>query len=68
MCVKAISGHQGSVSAICSRKDMKSFVSGDKSGNIILWNEKFQKQKTILVPKSNSISNMVVALSCSKGK
>lgn len=42
-CVKAISGHQGSVSSICRRKDMDSFISGDKLGNIIIWNDKFQK-------------------------
>ena len=47
---------------------MKSFVSGDKAGNIIVWNEKFQKYKTVSVPKSNSLSNMVVALSCSRGR
>ena len=68
ICVKSVSGHQGSVSAICPRKDMKSFVSGDKAGNIIVWNEKFQKYKTVSVPKSNSLSNMVVALSCSRGR
>lgn len=68
VCVKSISGHQGSVSAICARKDTKSLVSGDKAGNIILWNDKFQKEKTIIVPKSNSLSNMVVSLSCSRGK
>jgi WD40 repeat protein len=40
-CVKALSGHSGSVSSICARKDKSSFVSGDRSGNIIIWNEKF---------------------------
>lgn len=42
-CVKAVSGHSGSVSALASRKDVKSFVSGDKSGKIIIWNDKLQK-------------------------
>ena len=37
-CVKAVSGHTGSVSALCARKDCKSFISGDKSGKVILWN------------------------------
>lgn len=37
-CVKALCGHNGSVSAICARKDMKSFVSGDRTGTIIIWN------------------------------
>lgn len=36
-CVKAVSGHTGSVSAICKRKDANSFISGDKTGKIIVW-------------------------------
>jgi len=36
-CVKAVSGHTGSVSAICKRKDVNSFISGDKTGKIIVW-------------------------------
>lgn len=40
-CIKAIVGHSGSVSAICSRTDMKqAFISGDKTGKIIVWNAK----------------------------
>lgn len=40
-CIKAIVGHSGSVSAICSRTDMKqAFISGDKAGKIIVWNSK----------------------------
>ncbi len=41
VCVKSIAGHHGSVSAICEQKGKKSFISGDKSGYIIIWNEKF---------------------------
>lgn len=40
-CIKAVVGHSGSVSAICKRNDVKSFISGDKSGKIIVWNDKF---------------------------
>jgi len=35
--MKAVVGHSGSVSAICYRNDSKSFISGDKSGKIIIW-------------------------------
>ena len=37
-------GHVGSVSSICKRSDVKSFISGDKSGKVISWNEKFEKE------------------------
>lgn len=67
-CVKAVCGHSGSVSALAERKDCKSFVSGDKTGKIIIWNDKFQKEKTLTVPKTNCPSNMVVALSCNTYK
>jgi hypothetical protein len=40
-CIKAVVGHSGSVSSICARTDVKSFISGDKSGKIIVWNDKF---------------------------
>jgi hypothetical protein len=41
--VKSVCGHTGSVSALCNRRIGKknTFISGDKSGKIILWNEKF---------------------------
>lgn len=42
-CVKAVLGHSGSVSSICKRKDVNSFVSGDRTGKIIVWSEKFTK-------------------------
>ncbi len=42
-CVKAVAGHTGSVSAICARKDQASFISGDRSGTVIIWGENFQK-------------------------
>lgn len=67
-CVKAISGHNGSVSSLCLRKDKKSFISGDKTGNIIIWNSDFTKQYNLNVPKSNSVSNMIVSLSCRAGQ
>lgn len=63
-----MTGHKGSVSAICGRKDVDSFISGDNLGNIIMWNDKFQKEKSLLLPKSNCPSTMVVSLSCTKTK
>lgn len=38
-CIKAVSGHTGSVSALCAtgNKDKQTFVSGDKTGKIIVW-------------------------------
>ena len=44
-CVKALSEHTSPVFAIKNRSDKnkgkKSLISGDKKGNIILWNNKF---------------------------
>ena len=37
-CIKAVMGHTGSVSSLCKRSDMNSFISGDKTGKIIIWN------------------------------
>ena len=65
-CVKAVPGHSGSVSAIPKRQDISSFVSGHKTGKIIIWNPEFKKEKVIELPKTNCISNMIVSLSCNK--
>lgn len=45
---------------------MKSFISGDKTGKVIIWNEKFEKEKTISVGKTNCISKMIVSLCCNR--
>ena len=66
--VKAVVGHSGSLSCICGRTDINSFISGDKSGKIIFWNEKFEKEREVNIPKSNSLSTMVVSLSHGKKK
>ena len=42
-CVRAVCGHTGSVSSLAVRKDCKSFVSGDKSGLVIVWNAQLKK-------------------------
>lgn len=62
-CVKALVGHTGSVSALCKRNDANSFISGDKSGKIIVWSDNFTKEKQINLLKTYSPSTMVVALS-----
>lgn len=67
-CCKAVCGHSKSVCAIAERKDCRSFVSGDKNGKIIVWDEKFQKEKTFQVPETNCPSKMIVSLSCSRTK
>lgn len=67
-CIKAIVGHTGSVSAICKRNDLNSFISGDKTGKIIFWGENFSKERTMNLPKTNSPSNMVVSLCHSNKK
>jgi WD40 repeat protein len=63
-CIKAVVGHVGSVSAICPQKKVKSFISGDKTGKIIVWNEKFEKEQEINIKdlNKNYSSFMVVAL------
>lgn len=46
-CIKALSEHTSPVFAVKNRSDKnkgnsnKSLISGDKKGNIILWNDKF---------------------------
>ena len=40
-CVKVLTGHTGSVSSLCRRSDINSFISGDKEGKIILWGKNF---------------------------
>jgi len=40
-CFKAVVGHSGSVSALCARSDINSFISGDKTGKIIVWTDQF---------------------------
>lgn len=64
ICTKSISGHLGSVSALCLRKNgpKQSFVSGDKCGKIIVWSEAFEQEKVFILPKTNSPSQMIVAL------
>ena len=42
-CVKVLTGHNGSVSSLCKRSDMNSFISGDKEGKIIFWDKNFAK-------------------------
>lgn len=67
-CVKAVVGHNGSVSAICARTDCASFISGDKAGKVILWNDKFEKERDFTVPRTNCPSNMIVAINQNKAK
>jgi hypothetical protein len=31
------------VSALCTRSNVNSFISGDKTGKIIIWNDKFEQ-------------------------
>ena len=62
-CVKAVVGHSGSVSTICARTDCHSFISGDKSGKVIIWDAQFKKERQVVVPKTNCPSNMIVSLS-----
>lgn len=62
-CIKAIVGHTGSVSALCKQSKGNSFISGDKTGKIITWNDQFSKENVIDLPKTNSPSNMIVSLS-----
>jgi hypothetical protein len=43
-CVKAVTGHSGSVSALGLLKikgEINTFISGDKTGKIIVWSETF---------------------------
>ena len=67
-CVRAVCGHTGSVSALAARKDAKSFISGDKSGLIIVWNNQLKKERTVKIPKTNCPSNMIVSLSTNDHK
>lgn len=68
ICVRAVCGHTGSVSALAVRKDCKSFISGDKSGLIIIWNAQLKKERSVSVPKTNCPSNMIVSLSANTNK
>ena len=67
-CVRAVCGHTGSVSALAARKDARSFISGDKSGLIIIWNNQLKKERSIMIPKTNCPSNMIVSLSTNDSK
>ena len=62
-CVKVLTGHTGSVSSICKRSDINSFISGDKEGKIIFWNKNFTQEREIELLKTNSPSTMIVSLS-----
>ena len=37
--MKVMTGHTGSVSSLCRRSDINSFISGDKEGRIIFWDK-----------------------------
>ena len=61
--MKVLTGHTGSVSSICKRSDINSFISGDKEGKIIFWNKNFTQEREIELLKTNSPSTMIVSLS-----
>ena len=66
MCVRSLSGHHSPVYSVRNRSDKKrgklSLVSGDKDGNIIVWNEKFEIERTFEIPRVTD-NHAVVGLS-----